>query len=73
MLPDDIQKWHKELNCIQSFKVCCCCKRLLQCDELLDQVLSVCVLVAVGVPQVAPPHRHQHYGDLTVNNVNTLT
>ena len=70
--PDDIKEGHQELYSVQQAELCHGAQRFLQSHQLLDEVLGVGVLVAVGVPQVPPLHGHQHDGDLTVNDVDSL-
>ena len=70
--PDDIKEGHQELYSVQQAELCHGAQRFLQSHQLLDQVLGVGVLMAVGVPQVPPLHGHQHDGDLTVNDVDSL-
>ena len=70
--PDDIKERHQELYSVQQAELCHGAQRFLQSHQLLDEVLGVGVLMAVGVPQVPPLHGHQHDGDLTVYDVDSL-
>ena len=71
-VPYHVEERHEKLHGVQLLEVRSSTERLLQCDQLLNQVLCVGVLVAVGIPQVASLHGHQHDGYLGVNNIQTL-
>ena len=71
-VPYHVEERHKKLHGVQLLEVRSSTERLFQCEQLLDQVLCVGVLVAVGIPQVASLHGHQHDGYLGVNNIQTL-
>ena len=52
--PDDVKEGHQKLDCVELIKLGHCAQGLLEDDKLLHEVLGVGVLMAVGVPQVAP-------------------